>query len=391
MIQPGKVLAIGRVNLVRQVRDRGDLFFVFVLPTIIVVALGLQFGGPAQARLGVVAPAGDPAAEAIIATLSGDEAPFDLQRLPDEASVIDGVEHGTLEAGLVIPDGFSTSLAGTGTVVVRYLGSPDALVAGLRAPVDAAVAQTGAITTAARVTVAEGRAGWQQASQVAAAGYDSVPGVQVAVTETGDPGFFSGFGRFTLGATTQLVLFVFLTSLSAAGRLVVTRELGVSRRMLSTPTSSWTIIAGETLGRYLVAMLQALYIVLVSTVVFGVSWGDPFAAAAIVALFCLVGAGAAMLVGALARNGDQASSMGVFLGLALGALGGCMIPFQVMPPAMQSIARLVPHSWAVLGLQDLIRDGGGIAAIAPNLVVLLGFSVVLLSLATWRFRRVIAG
>ena len=217
-----------------------------------------------------------------------------------------------------------------------------------------------------------------------------MPGVQVAVTETGDPGFFSGFSRFTLGATTQLVLFVFLTSLSAAGRLVVTRELGVSRRMLSTPTSSWTIIAGETLGRYLVALLQALYIVIVSTVVFGVTWGDPLAAAVIVALFCLVGAGAAMLVGALARNGDQASSMGVFLGLALGALGGCMIPFQVMPPAMQSIARLIPHSWAVLGLQDLIRDGGGLAAVAPNLLVLLGFSVVLLSLATWRFRRVIS-
>ena len=71
MIQPGKVLAIGRVNLVRQVRDRGDLFFVFVLPTIIVVALGLQFGGPTQARLGVVAPTGDPAAEAIVAALSG--------------------------------------------------------------------------------------------------------------------------------------------------------------------------------------------------------------------------------------------------------------------------------------------------------------------------------
>ena len=87
MIQLGKVTAIGRVNLVRQVRDRGDLFFVFVLPTIIVVALGLQFGGPAQARLGVVAPAGDPAAEAIIATLSGDEAPFDLQRFISTSSI----------------------------------------------------------------------------------------------------------------------------------------------------------------------------------------------------------------------------------------------------------------------------------------------------------------
>jgi ABC-2 type transport system permease protein len=98
-----------------------------------------------------------------------------------------------------------------------------------------------------------------------------------------------------------------------------------------------------------------------------------------------------MLVGALASNGDQASSLGVFLGLGLGALGGCMIPFQIMPEAMQSLARLIPHSWALLGLQSLIREGGGVASVAPNLAVLTAFSAVLLGLATWRFRKAIAG
>ena len=42
----------GRINLLRQLRDRSDAFFVFVLPTIVVLALGLQFGGPRA--LGVV-------------------------------------------------------------------------------------------------------------------------------------------------------------------------------------------------------------------------------------------------------------------------------------------------------------------------------------------------
>ncbi len=391
MSQLGKVLAIGRVNLVRQLRDRGDLFFVFVLPTIIVVALGLQFGGPFRSRLGVVAPTGDPAAEALVTELSGDGSPFTVQRLAGVDALVDGVQHGTLEAGVAIPDGFSSALAGSGTVEVRYVGTADSLVAGLRAPVEAAGAKVAAIATASRVVVTDGLAGWTQANEVAAAGYDTVPGVEVSVTESGDAGFFDGFSRFTLGATTQLVLFIFLTSLAAAGRLVTTKELGVSRRMLSTPTSAWAIVAGETLGRYLVAALQAVYIVAVSTLVFGVSWGDPVAATAIVALFCLVGAGAAMLVGAMARNGDQASSMGVFAGLALGALGGCMIPYQVMPAAMQSIARLIPHSWAVLGLQSLIRDGGGLASVAPNLAVLAGWAIVLLALATWRFRKSIAG
>ena len=83
--------------------------------------------------------------------------------------------------------------------------------------------------------------------------------------------------------------------------------------------------------------------------------------------------------------------MGVFAGLGLGALGGCMIPFQVMPDAMQQLARFIPHSWALLGLQSLVRDGGGIESVAPNLAVLVAFGVVLMSLAAWRFRKAIAG
>jgi ABC-2 type transport system permease protein len=97
-----------------------------------------------------------------------------------------------------------------------------------------------------------------------------------------------------------------------------------------------------------------------------------------------------MLVGALASNAQQASSLGVFVGLALGALGGCMIPLQVMPDAMQQIARLIPHSWALTGLQSLIA-GGGIDTVLPNLAVLLLFVAVLLPLAAWRFRRAITG
>ena len=106
-------------------------------------------------------------------------------------------------------------------------------------------------------------------------------------------------------------------------------------------------------------MMQAAYIVVVTAVAFNVSWGDPLAAGAIIALFGLVAARLRAAGRGLSRNADQASSLGVFLGLALGALGGCLIPFAIMPDAMQSIARLIPHSWALLGLQELIRTAAG--------------------------------
>ena len=214
--------------------------------------------------------------------------------------------------------------------------------------------------------MADGAGSWDAAAAAAADRYASAPGVKVAVTAVGEPGLFSGFSQFTFGASTQLILFMFLTSMTAAARLVYSRQLGVSRRMVSTPTSAWTIVTGEALGRFGIAMLQAAYIVVMTAVAFGVSWGDPLAAGAIIILFGIVAAGAAMLVGATSRNADQASSMGVFLGLALGALGGCMIPFQTMPAGMQAIARFIPHSWALLGLQELIRTGGGIDTVGPE-------------------------
>jgi ABC-2 type transport system permease protein len=386
-----KAVEIGRVNLLRQVRDRSDLFFVFVLPTIVIVALGLQFGGISLARLGVVAPPGDAAAAALVETLASDTTRFEIRPVADIAVLESQVERGQLEAGLVIPDGFADALRGRGTVEIRYLGTTDALTTGLRAPIEAALAGLGAVTTAARVSVEAGLGTWDEAAAAAGAGYETVPGVEVSVTRIGEPGLFAGFSQFTFGASTQLVLFTFLTSMTAAGRLVYTKQLGVSRRMTSTPTSAWTIVAGEALGRYLVALLQAGYIVLVTALAFNVSWGDPVAAAVLVGLFALVAAAAALLVGAVSRNADQASSLGVFAGLALGALGGCMIPFETMPAAMQSLARVIPHSWALLGLQDLVRTGGGIATVLPNVAVLAGYAAVLMGLAAWRFRKAVTG
>lgn len=386
-----KALEIARINLLRQVRDRGDAFFVFVLPTIIIVALGLQFGGASTARLGVVAPAGDPMASALVQALRDADIRFDVRTVADEATLRAAVERGNLEAGVLIPDGYGAALAGTGAVNVQYLGTSESVTAGLRAPVEAAVAGQATLVAASRAAVAVGAGSYDGAFRIAEARRADVAGVSVSVSRIGSAGAFAGFGQFTFGAQTQLILFMFLTSMTAAGRLVLTRKLGVSRRMVSTPTAISTIVAGEALGRLAVALLQGVFIVLLTAFVFNVSWGDPVAAAAIVVSFGLVAAGVALLIGAISTNADQASSLGVFAGLALGALGGAMVPLDFMPATMRTIATVIPHSWAITGLTTLVRDGGGLASVLPNVAVLLAYGVVLLGLASWRFRKAIAG
>ena len=101
------------------------------------------------------------------------------------------------------------------------------------------------------------------------------------------------------------MLFVFVNTVATAAALVESRGLGVSRRMLA-PTSTSTLLAGEALGRFAVALVQAVLILAVGALLFGVDWGDPLGAAALVVVFVLVATGAGMLVGAVARTGDQA-------------------------------------------------------------------------------------
>jgi ABC-2 type transport system permease protein len=187
-----------------------------------------------------------------------------------------------------------------------------------------------------------------------------------------------------------MVLFVFLMSMIGSVSLIEARRLGVVRRILSTPTTARTVVLGQGIGRFAVAMLQGLTIMIGSALLFGVRWGDPVASGALLTAIALAGAGAGMLIGSTLRTEQQAIPTGLLLGLGLGALGGCMVPVELFPPAMQTIAQFTPQAWAIGGLSQIIRHSGNLADILPQLGVLLAFAIVLTGLATWRLHKVAA-
>jgi ABC-2 type transport system permease protein len=311
-----------------------------------------------------------------------------MRTFTEEASLRDAVEQGTVELGIVVPVGYDSSLRSGSTARITVLSQPNGALVIQRA-VSTAVARQAALVTAARLAVADGvtfEAGLARARQAQA----SVTGVRVTTTDVGARLFPANAGMFSLGAQSQLVLFMFLTSMTAAAQLILTRQFGVSRRMFSTPTRAISIVAGEVLGRFGVAMIQGVFIVVLSALVFGVSWGDPLAASALVVAFALVGTGFAMLIGTIANNADQAGTLGVFLGMVLGFLGGSMVPLELFGGTMRTVAYLTPHAWAIDGLRKLVFEGGGIVTIAPQIGVLLLYASVPLLLASWRFRRTLA-
>ncbi len=383
-------LVIAGVNLTRLFRDRTSLFFVFLLPVVLIVVLGAMYGGRVAPRLGIVSEGSGPLGADLVARMEEGPVRLEIKPMATEAALTDAVERGTIEMGVVIPAGYDAALRGGERAEIAIVGQPAQTLA-LRQAVSSAIAAQSGEIAAARLAVAQRGVPFEAALSLAGRVAPDLPGVTVAVEDVGERIFPLDIGMFSLGAQSQLVLFMFLTSMTAATQLILTRQLGVSRRMLSTPVSVGTIVTGEALGRFAVAMVQGLFIVLISATAFSVDWGDPVAAALLVVAFALVGTGTAMVIGVFGSNADQAGTVGVFLGMALGALGGAMIPIEIFGEPMRTIAHVTPHAWAIDGFRALIFEHGGIASIMPELTVLLAMAVGLLALATWRFRRTLTG
>ncbi len=383
-----KALVIARVAVTRLLRDRSNIFFVFMLPMLLVLVLGAAFGGSFDPRIGILAESEGPLGREIaerVAALDG----LEVTEWDDRDALVLAVERGTLEAAVLIPADHDDALARGDRSEIEYVARPDADAMALRNTVEAVVIEQGALLRAAALAVSRTGVNWDDAVATAREQTGEVSSVEVVPRVVGDLNPFERLGQFQLGAYSQLLLFVFLTSLTGSTALIESRRLGVSGRMIATPTAVRTVLAGEALGRLAVALVQGAFIMAGTALLFGVSWGDPLAAVAILFVFSLAASGAAMLMGATFRSVEQAGGIGVVLGLGMAALGGSMLPLMVMEmfsPTLFRIAHVTPHAWGIRAFETIILGDGTLVDIVPELGVLAAFAAVTYALGTWRLR-----
>jgi ABC-2 type transport system permease protein len=387
-----KPLAIAWINVVRLFRDRQGLFFVFGLPVVIIVVFGLAFGGQGTRQVGVANEDDGPLAAELVAMLDDSGGSLEIETFATAAALRDAVQRNRVDMGIAIPAGYGAALERGGTAQVEYVARPgEAISAALRPLLDDALNRQAALVKAARYAMTERELGFAEALVDARRHAAEVGTVTVRAETTSEALIEPGMNGYLMGAQSQLVMFIFMISMTAATQLIATRQLGISRRMYASPTSARTIVLGEALGRFAVAMVQGLFIFLTTAFVFGVEWGEPFAASLVLVAFALVSSGAAMLIGSIATNPDQATSIGVGLSMLLAAFGGAMVPPEVFPDIMRTLSHVTPHAWAIDAFRDLTLRDKDVVGILPQLAVLAGFAVGLLGLATVRFRKALVG
>lgn len=383
------VLVIAANNLRRLVRQRSSLFFSFVLPLMLIVVLGVTVAGD-EPRIGVLVEGErSPQVSELIGALEQVD-DVGIEVFDEFGAATDELEREDITALLVVPAAYGDSLASGETIALEYRVIPSSGGFEMQTLVQSVIADQNASIRASRFVGGQTGIPLPEASErVAAVAADLATVDVVTVDPDGDP--FVDADAVGFIAAQELILFMFLMAMVAASALIQSRQLGVTRRMLATPATTAHVVAGEGLGRYAVAVVQGAFIIGATALLFGLDWGSWPATAAIVALFALVATAAALFVGALVTNENQSSAIGISLGLALAALGGCMVPFEIFPSWLRSVAHVTPHAWAVDAFTEVVQRGGGLGQIGVELAVLALYGLTLLAAASMTLRRAIIG
>jgi ABC-2 type transport system permease protein len=185
----------------------------------------------------------------------------------------------------------------------------------------------------------------------------------------------------------QLITWVFVPLFGISALFAYERQQGTLRRLLTTPASKATFLLGTITGQVAMALVQMLLLIGFGILVMKLNWGrEPVALFVILLASALAAAAFGTTLGTFIKSEGQANGLSIMFGMVFALMGGCWYPLELFPPAIQNIVKVLPTTWAMQGMLDLVLRGRGLQDILPEAAVLLGFAVVFFSAGVWRFR-----
>lgn len=185
----------------------------------------------------------------------------------------------------------------------------------------------------------------------------------------------------------QLVTWVFIPLFGISALFAYERQQGTLRRVLTTPTSKANYLLGTISGQVVMALAQMSLLILFGIFVMKLGWGrEPLALFILLTSAALAAGAIGTAMGTFVKTEGQASGLSIMMGMVMALMGGCWYPIELFPAVVQNIVKILPTTWAMQGLLDLVLRGGGLMEILPEAGVLLGFAAFFFSIGVWRFR-----
>ncbi|MHC1611370.1 MAG: ABC transporter permease [Candidatus Methanospirareceae archaeon] len=163
--------------------------------------------------------------------------------------------------------------------------------------------------------------------------------------------------------------------------------MGTLEAMLVTPTSASAIIALSSLWNFIFTSFRVLMYLLIG-ILLGVDMSNAnIIGAMAILILTIICFGSIGIISAsfimILKKGDPINMF--FMGTSE-LFGGVLFPITVLPEWLQTVSHILPITYSLSGMRHALLQGYSLSALAPEIIALLVFSVVLVPSSLLAFR-----
>jgi len=166
------------------------------------------------------------------------------------------------------------------------------------------------------------------------------------------------------------------------------RSQGTMERLMASPVSRLDIVVGYLFGFFIFALTQTLIILLFTIYVLDVHYYGDLWQIFVFQVVIIAGAvNLGIFISTFARNEFQMVQFIPLIIIPQIFLCGVIWPVEQMPDYLQWLSVILPLTYAVDGLRDIMLAGRSLLDVGLELAVLIGFAIIISALAAITLRR----
>lgn len=291
-----------------------------------------------------------------------------------EAQLRELIDSGQARAGLIIPPRYGDDIqAGKSAQVMFVLDGSDPTVASTALSAAQLIGQAYSTQVLEANLLRRGQATVIQ------------PPLQVSTNVWYNPDLISA--HFMIPGVIGMILFA-LTSILTASAIVRERERGTIEQLIVTPIRPWELVVGKLLPYVILALLNALEVLAIGHYWFGVPIrGSLWMITAASLLFLLSSLGIGLFASTIANTQQEAMLTVWMMLLPSIFLAGFFFPLEAMPKVLQWISFVFPLRYYLVIIRSLMLKGIGLGVVKEDVIALAIFGVVIMTMASLRFRK----
>jgi ABC-2 type transport system permease protein len=402
-----KILAIAWKDVLLTFRDQAALTIMLATPLALTMVIAFAFGGLgsggsgfSQISMAIVNHDSGQFGQIMVDVFSGQDLAELIKPtiLSDDSAARARVDDDKAAAAVIIPAGFSdATLARQPSVIEVYRNPTRPVSAGVvRGIVDQVIGRITAGTVGGQVAITQLAASGlisplQAMAQGAEIGERAAKQASSARlislnSETASQSNSADFDWLTYMAPSLAILFLMFAVTNGGRSLLAERDGGTLPRLLATPTPAAHILGGKVGGIFATGVAQMAILILASSLLFRVRWGEPVAVALLTLALVAAATGWGALLAAFARTTTEAGMLGSMLSLVFAISAGNLVPRTLLPSWLRTISLATPNAWGLEGFGALTA-GKGLSDVITLILGLLVMAAVLFVAATIAFRR----